>query len=161
MREWLDLPEVSLIAILDTDKEWFLRSTTALVQIIWRAARNPNGEVILYWDKFTPSILQSLSETYRRRQLQQEYNQKHWITPTQAIWNAKNLETVKTDDNLDLKQDFQSLTKWKNKKLKRMTKKEKEIILKDLKSQLDECIKKRDFENAAIIRDQIKELTGD
>lgn len=161
LREWLDLPEVSLIAILDADKEWFLRSNTALVQIIWRAARNPKWEVILYGDKFTPAILESLSETYRRRELQEKYNTKYWIIPTQAIWNAKNLETVKTDNDLDLKQDFNSLIKWKNKRLKRMTKKEKEIILKDLKWQLDECIKKRDFENAAVVRDQIKELTGD
>ncbi len=160
LREGIDLPEVSLIAILDADNEWFLRSKTALIQIIWRAARNPNWEVILYANKFTQAIIEWLHETYRRRDLQEQYNQEHWIEPTIAIWNAKNLESVK--DEWNLKQDFNLISQKKNnKKLKRMTKKEKEIILKDLKKQLDECIKKRDFETAAIVRDQIKELTWD
>jgi excinuclease ABC subunit B len=157
LREWIDLPEVSLIAILDADKEWFLRSTTSLVQIIWRAARNPLSEVVLYADKFTESIVKSLWETYRRRHIQDEYNIKNNITPQKAISNVKELESVKTDE--DLTQTF-SADMLKRKKLKRMTKKEKEIILKDLKVQLDESIKAWEFEKAAIIRDQIKEIDG-
>ncbi len=155
LREGIDLPEVSLIAILDADKEGFLRSTTSLIQIIWRAARNPLSEVILYADKFTESMVKSLRETYRRRKIQDEHNQKHGIVPQKATSNVKELESVKTDE--ELTQTF-SADMFKKKKLKRMTKKEKEIILKDLKIQLDEAIKAWEFEKAAVIRDQIKEI---
>lgn len=155
LREGIDLPEVSLIAILDADKEGFLRSTTSLIQIIWRAARNPLSEVILYADKMTESMIKSLRETYRRRKIQDEHNKKHGITPQKASSNVKELESVKTDE--DLTQTF-SADMFKKRKLKRMTKKEKEIILKDLKVQLDEAIKAWEFEKAAVIRDQIKEI---
>ena len=74
LREWIDLPEVTLIWVLDADKEWFLRSTTSLIQIIWRAARNPNSEVILYADTFTESMIKALRETYRRRNIQEKFN---------------------------------------------------------------------------------------
>lgn len=156
LREGIDLPEVSLIAILDSDKEWFLRSTTSLIQIIGRASRNPDSEVVLYADNFTESMIKALRETYRRRQIQQEYNKKNNITPQKADSNVKSLETVKTDDNL--LQNFDWLTKWKFKKLKRATKKEKEIISKNLREQLDEAINNWEFEKAAVIRDQLKEL---
>jgi len=160
LREWIDLPEVSLIAILDADKEWFLRSKTSLIQIIWRAARHPRGEVILYADQFTWSIVESIHETQRRRHIQEIYNHQHGIEPTQAISNIKNLETVKSDDSL--KQDFASLvTHHTTKKLKRMTAKEKKLIHDDLKKQLDEAVKTRDFERAMMIRDQIKALVGE
>lgn len=159
LREGIDLPEVTLIGVLDADKEGFLRSTTSLVQIIGRAARNPKSEVILYADAFTESMLKALWETYRRRSIQEAYNKKFWIIPQVASSNVKSLETVKTDLSLD--QDFWSITKGKVKKLKRATKAEKEIILKDLKIQLDEAIKAWEFEKAAVIRDQIKEITGE
>ncbi len=159
LREGIDLPEVSFLAILDADKEWFLRSTTSLIQIIGRASRNPNSEVVLYADNFTESIIKSLRETYRRRHIQQKHNTQHWITPTQAYSNTKDLEIVKNDENL--KQDFNLVTRGKVKKLKRMTKTEKSIIAKDLKSQLDEAIGLREFEKAALIRDQLKEIEGD
>lgn len=155
LREGIDLPEVSLIAILDADKEGFLRSTTSLVQIIWRAARNPLSEVILYADMVTESIIKSLRETYRRRGIQAKYNTEHNIIPEKAISNIKDLESVKTDEELEQTFGFITL---QTKKLKRMTKKEKEIILKDLKFQLDEAIKAWEFEKAAVIRDQIKEI---
>lgn len=156
LREWIDLPEVSLITILDADKEWFLRSTTSLIQIIWRAARNPDSEVILYADQRTESIIKALWETYRRRSVQMNFNKENGITPSVAISNIKDLDVVKTDDDLD--QSYQLITRGKVKKLKRLTKKEKEIIMIDLKWQLDEAIAKREFERAAAIRDQIKEL---
>ncbi len=159
LREGIDLPEVSLIGVLDADKEGFLRSTTSLIQIIGRAARNPQSEVILYADAFTESMLKSLWETYRRRGIQEQHNQKFWIVPEIASSNVKSLETVKTDLSLD--QDFGSLTRGKVKKLKKATKAEREIILKDLKIQLDEAIKVWEFEKAAVIRDQIKEISGD
>ena len=156
LREGIDLPEVSLIAILDADKEWFLRSTTSLVQIIGRAARNPIWEVVLYADTFTESMVKSLRETYRRRGIQYRHNTVHGITPTTALSNVKWLEVVKTDEVLE--QSFTGLSKGKVKRLKRMTKKEKEMILTDLKSQLDTAVANRDFETAAHVRDQIKGL---
>jgi excinuclease ABC subunit B len=159
LREGIDLPEVTLIGLLDADKEWFLRSTTSLIQIIWRAARNPTSEVVLYADYFTESMVKALWETYRRRHTQQAFNIKHDIIPIQATSNVKDLESVKTDDNLD--QDFGKLTRGKVKKLKRLTKLEKSMITKDLKQQLDTAIAERRFEDAAVIRDQIKELEGD
>lgn len=158
LREGIDLPEVTLIAILDADKEWFLRSTTSLVQIIGRAARNPLSEVVLYADRCTPSMYRALHETYRRRDIQQSYNTKHGLTPQIAISNIKNLDVVKTDDWL---QDFNLAHRGKNKRLKRLTKVEKQMMLKDLKWQLDHAISIRDFESAAQIRDQIKELSGE
>lgn len=159
LREGIDLPEVTLIAVLDADKEGFLRSTTSLVQIIGRAARNPNSEVILYADAFTESMLKALRETYRRRAIQEKFNTEHGITPQAATSNVKDLEIVKTDE--ELSQQFNSLTRGKVKRLKRMTKAEKSLIAKDLKSQLDAAIKERKFEEAAVIRDQLKELEGD
>lgn len=157
LREWIDLPEVTLIAVLDADKEWFLRSTTSLTQIIWRAARNPNSEVILYADNFTESMVKALRETYRRRRIQNNFNVEHHITPKAAHSNAKNLETVKTDEEL-VQQQSLSFTRGKVKRLKRMTKAEKNLIMKDLKSQMDQAIAEWRFEDAAVIRDQIKEL---
>jgi len=159
LREGIDLPEVTLLAILDADKEGFLRSTTSLIQIIGRASRNPKWEVVLYADKFTESMTKSLRETYRRRHLQEKFNKENKITPKAAISNIKNLESVKTDE--ELAQGFSALTKWKVKRLKRMTKKEKAMISTQLKSQLDQLIKERKFEEATVVRDQIKELEGD
>lgn len=159
LREGIDLPEVGFIAILDADKEWFLRSTTALIQNIWRAARNPNSEVALYADSFTPSIIKALRETYRRRHHQEQHNLAHGIIPTQAISNAKSLDSVKSDQNLV--QDFNLSTRGKNKRLTRMTKKEKALVATDLKKQLDEAIAQWRFEDAAMLRDQLKDLVGE
>lgn len=156
LREWIDLPEVTFIWILDADKEWFLRSTKSLIQIIWRAARNPDSEVALYADNFTASIIKAMWENYRRRNVQQKFNSQHGISPKKAISNVKDLQIVKTDDVLDLNTLINR--KNKTKKLKRMTKKEKEIIANELKRKLDELIKDWKFEEAAIIRDQLKEL---
>ncbi len=158
LREGIDLPEVWFIAVLDADKEWFLRSTTALVQNIWRAARNPDSEVVLYADRITWSMMRSLHETYRRRHIQDLHNIKHNITPTKAESNVKDLEVVKTDEELARMKEFQLIRKGKVKKLKRMTKKEKAIIATGLRDQLEEAIKERRFEEAAVIRDQLKEL---
>ncbi len=154
LREGIDLPEVTFIAILDADKEGFLRSTTALIQNIGRAARNPNSEVVLYADGFTGSMLKALWETYRRRKIQQQFNQKHGIKPKIAVSNIKDLDVVKTDQPVN----FDAFKKSKAKKLKKATKKEKEILKKELKKQLDEAISKWEFEKAAMLRDQLLEL---
>ena len=154
LREWIDLPEVTFIWIFDADNEWFLRSKTALIQIIWRAARNPNSEVVLYADKITNSMYDAIMETYRRRQVQMEYNKKYWIVPEIAISNIKNLQATK-DDSIDI---FQKRENDKKKKLKRMTKKEKEMILKNLEQQLKQAIDTWEFEKATELRDQIIEI---
>lgn len=159
LREWIDIPEVSFIALLDADKEWFLRSQVSLIQIIWRAARNPRGEVAMYGDYFTEAMVLALWETYRRRSKQEAFNKEHGIEPSLALSNVKELEDVK--DGSDKSQDFAFLRPKDTKKLKRMTKREKEMVLADLKKQLDEAIDTRNFEVAATIRDQIKEISDE
>ncbi len=155
LREWIDIPEVSFIAILDADQEWFLRSATALIQIIWRAARNPNSEVVLYADKITNAMKEAILETHRRRVIQKKFNKKHWIIPKIAISSIKNLEAAKDNDiNIFAKK------KKNQKKLKKITKKEKEIILKTLEKELKIAINNWEFEKAAQLRDQIKELVN-
>lgn len=157
LREGIDIPEVSFIALLDADKEGFLRSQTSLIQIIGRAARNPKGEVVLYADYMTESMTLALRETYRRRYAQQQFNEENDITPFLATSNVKQLEVVK--DDADRTQEFHSLReRSQQKKLSRMTKKEKELIRKDLKEQLDTAIATWEFEAAARLRDQIQEL---
>lgn len=158
LREGIDLPEVGFMAILDADKEWFLRSTTALIQNIWRAARNPESEVVLYADKFTKSIVLSIYETYRRRSIQEAHNLENNITPVRAESNVKDLESVKTDEELAKHKQLQMIRSGKVKKLKRMTKKEKEIIAQELRKNLEEAIAQWKFEDAAVIRDQLKDL---
>jgi excinuclease ABC subunit B len=158
LREGIDLPEVWFIAVLDADKEWFLRSTTALVQNIGRAARNPKAEVALYADRITNSMVRAMHETYRRRSIQHAHNIKHNITPTKAESNVKDLGVVKTDEQLAKMKEYQLIRHGKVKKLKRMTKKEKAIIAEDLRGQLETAIKEWRFEDAAVIRDQLKEI---
>lgn len=159
LREGIDMPEVTFIALLDADKEWFLRSKTSLIQIIGRAARNPKWEVIMYADYFTEAMTLALWETYRRRYKQDAFNIKHGINPMIASSNVKELDVVK--DWKDRTQEFSSMQVRDTKKLKKMTKKEKEMILLDLKRQLDDAIATWEFEKAAIVRDQIKQLTWD
>lgn len=159
LREGIDLPEVSFLAILDADKEWFLRSTTSLIQIIGRAARNPDSEVVLYGDNITESMIKALWETYRRRNIQIWYNKKHSIRPTKAISNVKDIETVKTDD--ELKQWFDLVTRGKVKRLKKLTKKEKSIVIAQLRAQLEDVVKEREFEKAALLRDQIRDIENE
>lgn len=117
-----------------------MRSTTSLIQIIGRAARNPNSEVVLYADHWTEAIIKSLRETYRRRNIQITYNKANNITPQLAISNVKNLGIVKTDDDFLPEQIFSHMPHGNDKHLKRLTKKEKEIIMLNLKQQLDEAI---------------------
>jgi len=155
LREGIDLPEVTFIWILDADSEGFLRSEVSLIQLIGRAARNPEAQVALYADRFTKSMIKALNVTYHRRKVQDTYNKKNGIVPTIAYSNIKNLEAAKSDDAELIYQD-----KSKKKRIKRMTKKEKEMILAQLDEQLKTAIKNWEFETAAQLRDQIKEISA-
>ena len=151
LREGLDLPEVTLIGILDADKEGFLRSETSLIQTIGRAARNVNGRVILYADNMTGSMERSMAETERRRNIQLEYNKKHNITPVTISKNINDItESIKSTREKTINEELE-----KDKKLFAKNP-NKLITLKE--KQMKEAVKALDFETAAILRDEIKFL---
>ena len=145
LREGLDLPEVSLVAILDADKEGFLRSETSLIQTIGRAARNENGMVIMYADSETPSMHRAITETKRRRKLQQEFNEKNGITPKTVKKSIKDIIEISSESKVPTK---------------KLTKTQKEAEIARLTRQMKEAAKLLEFELAAEIRDQIKQLEG-
>jgi excinuclease ABC subunit B len=146
LREGLDLPEVSLVAILDADKEGFLRSEVSLVQTIGRAARNAQGEVLMYADKITGSIERAVKETDRRREIQVAYNKKHGITPTTII---KKISDILPNVEEILKLETKPIPKSKTALQKLVVEKQREMR---------EAAKALDFELAAILRDEVKEL---
>ncbi len=143
LREGLDIPEVSLVAILDADKEGFLRSETSLVQTIGRAARNADGKVIMYADSVTPSMERAIFETERRRSIQQEYNEKHGIIP----------KTIKKDVREIIEIGIKE-----NKSDKKLTKAEKDALIKRLTEEMKQAAKILEFEQAAFLRDRIEKL---
>jgi len=149
LREGLDLPEVSLVAILDADKEGFLRSETSLIQTIGRAARNSEGEVIMYADNVTRSMEAAIRETNRRREIQENYNTERGITPQTIIKNVRDIIEISGKD------DSESGDKKKRKKL---TKSEKETQVKKYTALMKEAAKLLDFEQAAYFRDLIIDL---
>lgn len=146
LREGLDIPEVSLVAILDADKEGFLRSETSLVQTIGRAARNANGEVIMYADSVTPSMERAISETARRRSIQEKYNEEHGITP----------QTIKKSVRAVL--EITSKEKLESRGKKRLSKRERDSLIQKLTAEMKEAAKLLEFEHAAYLRDKINEL---
>lgn len=146
LREGLDIPEVSLVAILDADKEGFLRSETSLVQTIGRAARNANGEVIMYADSVTPSMERAISETVRRRKIQEEYNKEHNIVPQTIKKGVRDVLEITSKENLETKSK------------KRMSRKEKDALIQKLTAEMKESAKLLEFEHAAYLRDKINEL---
>jgi len=157
LREGIDVPEVSLIAILDADKEGFLRAERSLIQTIGRASRNSNGKVIMYADKMTDSMNAAINETKRRRSIQEAYNEEHGITPTTIIKPIRDaissLEKVDTDDDSNktfAEVDFED-----------MSKADKQALVKNLQEQMQTAAKKLDFEQAATLRDTILELQAD
>ena len=152
LREGLDIPEVSLVAILDADKEGFLRSERSLIQTIGRAARNANGHVIMYADNMTDSMKKALDETQRRRTLQMAYNEEHGITP-QTI-NKKIPDIIRATQVAEEEESYVS----KATKGKKLTKAEKEQLLASLEVEMKEAAKALDFERAAELRDTIFEL---
>ena len=153
LREGLDMPEVSLIAILDADKEGFLRSDTSLIQIIGRAARNAHGHVIMYADRITDSMKRAIDETARRREIQQAYNKAHGITPKTIVKPIKPLiETTLVAE---------SGGKYEVKPgKKKLTKKDRENLIKTLTREMQQASRALEFERAAELRDMILELDG-
>ena len=147
LREGLDLPEVSLVAILDADKEGFLRSETSLIQTMGRAARNAKGKVILYADGITPSMRAAMDETARRRRLQDAYNKQHGIVPKTIVKSVRDL--------IEISKPTQDV---KGKAGVKMTKAEKEREIARLEKAMREAAKMMEFEYAAVLRDQIIEL---
>lgn len=149
LREGLDLPEVSLIAIMDADKEGFLRSTTSLIQTMGRAARNVNGKVLLFANKITKSMQEAIDITNKRRELQMAYNKKHNITP----------KSVKRSIEDSLKNEVDDAEIYrKSKKLEKMPASERAKIVKELRKQMLEAAKMLEFEKAAALRDEINKL---
>ncbi len=144
LREGLDLPEVSLVAILDADKEGFLRSETSLIQTIGRAARNADGMVIMYADTVTPSMERAISETERRRAIQQAYNEAHGIVPKTIVKDIRGEIVISERDERPGR--------------RRISKAEREQMIENLTRQMKQAAKILDFENAAFLRDQIDRL---
>ena len=147
LREGLDLPEVALVAILDADKEGFLRSPTSLIQTIGRAARNADGRVIMYADRITPAMDYAITETKRRRELQQAYNTAHGIVPKTIIKSVR--ELIEISRTVDVARDG-----------KKLTKNEREAELARLEKEMKKAAKMMEYEYAAILRDQIIQLRG-
>ena len=152
LREGLDLPEVSLVAILDADKEGFLRSETSLIQTIGRAARNADGLVIMYADEITPSMRAAIDETERRRSIQDAYNQAHGIVPKTIIKGVREI--------LEISQTAEEDTLRAHKKRK-LTEQERAAEIAKLEKEMREASKMLEFEYAAVLRDRIIELRGE
>lgn len=151
LREGLDIPEVSLVAILDADKEGFLRSETSLVQTIGRAARNAEGAVIMYADVVTKSMETAITETQRRREIQQKYNEEHGIIPKTIVKEIRDvLELTKKEDKKSKKSDY-----------KKLPRREREQLIARYTAEMKKAAKLLDFEHAAFLRDKIKEISGE
>ncbi len=152
LREGLDIPEVSLIAILDADKEGFLRSERSLIQIIGRAARNADGRVIMYADNMTDSMTKAIQETNRRRSIQMQYNKEHHITPKTIIKPIH--EAMHSKETQEMAANYM-------KKKNKLGKKDKEKLLANLEKEMRAAAKELDFERAAELRDMLIELRGE
>ena len=144
LREGIDIPEVSLIAILDADKEGFLRSARSLIQTIGRCARNASGHVIMYADKITDSMQEAISETARRRGIQEKYNAEHGIIP----------QTI----NKEIRDVISNVDTNKSKKTKKLSKKDQALLMENIEEQMREAAKNLDFERAMELRDILFEM---
>lgn len=153
LREGLDIPEVSLVAILDADKEGFLRSERSLIQTIGRAARNANGKVIMYGDTVTVSMQKAIEETNRRRAIQMQYNRDNNITPT----------TIKKEirDAIHSKETAEMMNKYVGRKMRKKSKADREELIASLEKEMKQAARVLDFERAAQLRDMIMEIKSD
>jgi excinuclease ABC subunit B len=151
LREGLDLPEVSLVAILDADKEGFLRGETALIQTIGRAARNSEGTVVMYADRITRSMRVALDETARRRERQTLYNAEHGVTPTTIVKGVRELLEISKETSRATRHDGDV----------RMTDKERAAEIKKLEKEMAAASKMLEFEYAALLRDRLVKLRGE
>lgn len=150
LREGLDIPEITLVAILDADKEGFLRSATSLIQTIGRAARNAEGHVIMYADTITDSMREALDETNRRREIQMKYNEEHGITPQtikKAVRDLISISRVIAKEEVRFEKDPES-----------MTKKELEKLIGEIQKKMQKAAADLNFEAAAELRDKMLEL---
>ena len=147
LREGLDLPEVKLVAILDADKEGFLRSETSLIQTIGRAARNAGGQVIMYADEVTGSMERAITETYRRREKQMKYNEEHGIVPQTIKKDVREILEISSKDNIQ-----ERVAK------KRLSEREKNELIDRLTKEMKAAAKLLEFEHAAYLRDQIEKI---
>src|SRR5699024_8230892 len=156
LREGLDIPEVSLVAILDADKEGFLRSERSLIQTMGRAARNENGKVIMYADTITGSMKVAIDETNRRRKIQEEFNEKNGIVPKTIKKDVSELirATAVTEDEEEYEEQRLS-------KVLEMPKKEREKVIEQMEKEMHEAAKELDFERATELRDIIFELKAE
>ena len=152
LREGLDLPEVSLVAILDADKEGFLRSETSLIQTIGRAARNAEGLVIMYADEITPSMRAAIDETERRRTIQDNFNKEHAIVPKTIIKGVREV--------LEISKTAEGNSGGKGRKRK-LSAQERAAEIAKLEKEMKEAAKMLEFEYAAVLRDRIIELRGE
>jgi excinuclease ABC subunit B len=161
LREGLDLPEVSLVAILDADKEGFLRNEKSLIQTIGRAARNSEGKVIMYADKITPSMERAISETNRRRKIQEEYNEKHGITPKTVKKSVESILQQTSVADANNKENFffekkASITD--DPVIRKMSVKELDKMIRECKKEMEKAAKDFDFLEAARLRDDMYDL---
>ena len=153
LREGLDIPEVSLVAILDADKEGFLRSERSLIQTIGRAARNENGRVIMYADRITKSMGIAIEETKRRRSIQEAYNEEHGITPKTIQKGVR--DVIRATTVAEETETYEATP------AKKMTKKEREKTIAKMEAEMKEARKALDFERAAELRDLLLELKAE
>jgi len=155
LREGLDIPEVSLVTILDADKEGFLRSERSLIQTIGRAARNSEGKVIMYADKMTDSMEKAISETKRRREIQEEYNEKHGVTPTTIQKEIR--DAIKATREVEETEEMDG----GRTNVSKLSKPERQKLIASLEGEMKEAAKALDFERAAQLRDTILELKSE
>ena len=149
LREGIDIPEVSLICIMDADKQGFLRSTRSLIQTIRRAARNANGKVIMYADNMSEAMSEAISETERRRKIQEEYNIKNGITPKTIIKEIRAVISNEDDKVIE------------NKDVEKLSKKEKQDIMIKIENEMKQAAKNLDFEKAMELRDILFEMKAE
>ena len=155
LREGIDLPEVSYIALLDADKIGFLRSATALIQIIGRAARNSNGTVVMYADRMSDAMKEAITETKRRREIQEQYNKEHNITPKTII---KAVEDILVHEKKDAEENAAVELNVLKKSANLFVPAQRNKLIKALKNEMTECADRLDYESAAAIRDQIADI---